>query len=576
MRRRSLFLRSLRIHPRNLSPRLVLFTPAFALLLAAFVALNARAQDTTPPPPPPDQSAAPAEAPGQTQIRAVRLSDVEGQVRVYEGSEIAFDQAEPNMPAVEGMRLVTGDNGRFEIEFEDGSVARVTPDSSIRLTQLRRNADGSTVTEIDALTGLSYFELNGRGGDYSVHFGPNTATPVQSAVFRVGLDTAPSTVAVMHGAVHIDDGMGLSMDIHPSQTFQTDLQQPGQFTIAQNVTADTWDQWNSDRDESLARLETNQSMARASSGNPDNPAWNDLDYYGNWYNLPGYGQAWAPSGVGSNWDPFGVGAWGYYQGVGYTWISGYPWGWWPYHCGAWNFMDSFGWMWFPGNCGYGFYGNGWYPYSNVWNTPPGYVPPPRPRGAPPINGPRPRPVSPRVPLIAVNRGPQNSEPFRHPQGSSPRTLDFQGKTIHPLEPGIHPIQRGPLGESFSSAVVRMHPEMATPAGRPMSGLMANPRGNFNPPGTATRGAPPNFNAPRYSGAPPAGGGGFSGSGAGRGSFNAGGGAGSGRGSGSGGGGGFSGGSGGGGFSGGGHASAPPAGNAGGGGAAPAGGGGHPH
>ena len=296
MRRRSPFLRSLRNRPHHSSARLILFATAFALLLAAFAALNARAQDATPPPPPPDQPAAPAETPGQSQVRAVRLSDVEGQVRVYEGSEVAFDQAEPNMPAVEGMRLVTGDNGRFEIEFEDGSVARVTPDSSIRLTQLRRNADGSTVTQVDALTGLSYYELNGRGGEYSVHFGPNTATPVQSAVFRVGLDTAPSTVAVMHGAVHIDDGMGLSMDVHPSQTFQTDLQQPGEFTIAQNVTADTWDQWNSDRDESLARLETNQSMARASSGNPDNPAWNDLDYYGNWYNLPGYGQAWAPIG----------------------------------------------------------------------------------------------------------------------------------------------------------------------------------------------------------------------------------------------------------------------------------------
>jgi hypothetical protein len=566
MRRRSLFLRSLRNRPRNSSPRLILFSAAFALLLAAFAALNVRAQDTTPPPPPPDQSTAPPEAPGQTQIRAVRISDVEGKVQVFEGNEVAFDQAEPNMPAVEGMRLVTGDNGRFEIEFEDGSVARVTPDSSICLTQLRRNADGSTVTQIDALTGLSYYELNGRGGEYSVHYGPNTATPVQSAVFRVGLDTAPSTVAVMHGAVHIDDGAGLSMDIHPSQTFQTDLQQPGEFTIAQSVTADSWDQWNSDRDESLARLETNQSMARASSGNPDNPAWNDLDYYGNWYNLPGYGQAWAPAGVGSNWDPFGVGAWGYYQGAGYTWISGYPWGWWPYHCGAWDFMNSFGWMWFPGNCGYGLYGNGWYPYSNVWNTPPGYVPPLRPRGAP-IRGPFPRPLNPRVPtLISVNRGAQNSEPFR-PGGikAAPRTFNFQGKTIQPLEPGIHPLQRGPLGESFTNAVVRMHPEMATPAGRPTSGLMAGPRGDFNPPGTANRtfGAPPTFNAPRYSGAPSAGGGG-----AGRGSFSSGG-AGSARGS-------SGGGGGGGGFSGGGHVSAPSGGNAGGGGAAPAGGGGHPH
>ena len=183
-------------------------------------------------------------------------------------------------------------------------------------------------------------------------------------------------------------------------------------------------------------------------------------------------------------------------------------------------------------------------------------------------------MGPRVPtLISVNRGPQNAEPFRHPEGirPGPRTFDFQGKTIHPLEPGIHPIQRGPLGESFTNAVVRTHPEMGNPAGRPMSGLMTGPRGNFNPPGTGTRtfGAPPTFNAPRYGGNPSAGGGGFSGAGAGRGSFSAGS-AGSGRGY--SGGGASGGGSSGGGFSGGGHVSAPSAAPAGGGG----GGGGRPH
>lgn len=568
MRRHSLVLRCFRLH--RSSPGPFLFAAAFALLLAAF---TARAQDTTPPPPPPDQASTAPEAQGQTQIRAVRISDVEGQVKIYEGDEVAFDQAQPNMPAVEGMRLVTGDNGRFEVEFEDGSVARVTPDSSIRLTQLRRNADGSTVTHIDALTGLSYFELNGRGGEYSVHFGTDTATPVQSAVFRIALDTAPSQLAVMHGAVHVDDGLGLSMDVHPSQTFQTDPQQPGEFTIAQSVAAESWDQWNSDRDEALARLETSETTARASSGNADNPAWNDLDYYGNWYDLPGYGQVWSPSNVSANWDPFGVGAWGYYQGMGYTWISGYPWGWWPYHCGAWNYMNGNGWFWMPGNCGFGFYGNGWYPYSTVWNVPPGYAPPgrpfapPHPRGGPIHHPGNPRPVS----IIAVNRGPQNSEPFGKGFKPAPRSFTFQGKEIQPIAPGIHPIQRGPLGESFTNALVRTHPEMgpANIGSRPMPGIIAGPRGVYAPPsaGTRTFGAPPSFGS-RGGFTPP---GNYSG--AGHGSFSAGSGGGSAHGMSGGGGGGFSGGGGGGGHVGGGAVSA----SGGGGGAVSApSGGGAPH
>jgi len=557
MGRRSLDLRSLRIRQSRSFPRLILFAAASVLLLAPFAA---RAQDTTPPAPPPDQ-AAPPEAQGQTQIRAVRLSDVEGKVQIFQGGQIAFDQAEPNMPAVEGMRFVTGDNGRFEIEFEDGSVARVTPDSSIRLTELRRNADGSTVTQIDALTGLSYYELNGHGGQYTVRFGQDTASPVQSAVFRLALDTAPSQLAVMHGAVHVDDGQGLSMDVHPSQTFQTDPQQPGEFTIAQSVVADSWDQWNSDRDEALSRLEDNESTARASSGNPDNPAWNDLDYYGNWYSLPGYGQVWSPAGVGANWDPFGVGGWGYYSGMGYTWISGYPWGWWPYHCGAWDFVNGYGWVWIPGNCGWGFYGAGWYPYATVWNVPTGYAPPARPlaplhpRGGPIHHPGEPRPGN----YVAVDRGAEYSAPFHYQNGfrPPPRPLTFQGKSIQPLEPGIHPLERGPMGESFTTALVRTHPEMAPPGFRDGHGFAPGVRSAYVSPalGVRTFGAPPSFSGARSGGFSSAGRGGFSASGASGGGFHGS----------SGGGGGFSGG----GFHGGGAVSA-------GGGASSGGGGGAHH
>jgi hypothetical protein len=471
---------------------LLFFAAALALILTFAVAVEARAQDTTPPAPPPDQATPMGD--GQTAIRAVRLSDVEGQVQVLQNGETAFDQALPNMPAVEGMRFVTGDNGRLEIEFEDGSVARVAPNSSIRLTQLRRNADGSTVTEVDALTGLSYYELNGRGGQYSVHFGNHTATPVKNAAFRVGLDTAPNTLAVTHGAVHIEDGEGLALDVHSSQTFQTDPQQPGEYTLADNVAPDSWDQWNSDRDQALARLEVSESTARVSSGNPDNPAWNDLDYYGSWYNVPGYGQAWAPSGVGPGWDPFGNGAWGYYPSFGYTWISGYPWGWWPYHCGAWDFMSNWGWLWVPGNCGWGLYGAGWFPYSTVWGVPPGYVLPLRPHVLP-RTSPGHRPP---LRLVAVNRGEQYAAPFHFVHGVRPeaRPLTFQGRTIAPLEAGIHPLQRGPMGEGFTSALVRAHPEMAH--GFTSQGDF---RGNYVPHvGARTFGAPADFGAhPAFTG-----------------------------------------------------------------------------
>lgn len=410
---------------------------------------------TLPPPPPPDVTAPDEAAQPSSNVRVIRLSDVEGVVKVYQGGQVAFEQAQPNMPAVQGMRFVTGENGRLEIELEDGSVARVTPNSSIRLTKLRRDDDGTTTTQIDALTGLSYYELNSRGGEVSVHFDTEAVTPIDSAAFRISLDAAPNELAVMHGAVHVDDRQNVAVDVHPNQTFQTDPQRPGEFNVAQSLKADSWDQWNSDRDEDLAKLESDQSTARASGGNPDDAAWNDLDYYGNWYDLPGYGQVWSPAGVDENWDPFAEGSWGYYPSFGYTWISAYPWGWLPYHCGAWNFATGWGWMWIPSNCGWGYWGAGWNPYVTVWQMPKGYRPPPRPRHGP---GPLPRPT----PLYAVSRGAQFSAPFRKIGGirPQPRPLTFDGKVIQPLEPGIHPRMRGPLGESFTTSLVRTHPELA--------------------------------------------------------------------------------------------------------------------
>jgi hypothetical protein len=201
----------------------------FALVLA----VSAFGQEPAVPPPPPDaqlpaQRAQP-QSPDANNVRAVRLSDVEGKVQVFNGVNPAFDQAQPNMPAVEGMRFVTGPDGRLEIQFEDGSVARITPNSSVTLTQLHRNGDGST--------------------QYTVRFGPNGVMPIDSSIFRINLDGNPADLAVTHGTVHVTDGQNLSLDLRTNHSIHFDTQNPGQYDLVQSVAADTWDQWNSDRDE---------------------------------------------------------------------------------------------------------------------------------------------------------------------------------------------------------------------------------------------------------------------------------------------------------------------------------------
>ena len=445
-------------------------TVAFFFCLVMAAAGPALAQDeTTTPPPPPDQPTLQQAAP-ESQVRAVRISAVEGGVKVLQGGETVFQRAELNMPVVEGMKLVTAQDGRVEVQFEDGSVARVAPNSSITLKQLSRDDDGQTITVVEADSGLTYYELNGRAGQYTVQFGRSNIAiaPVDSTIFRIDLDQPQAELAVMHGSVHMGNDQNLSADVNTDQSVRFDPQNADEYQLVQSVAFNSWDQWNSDRDETLAAMDESESEARAGLDEPDNPAWSDLDANGDWYDVPGYGMGWTPSGVGSDWDPYGLGAWGYYSGIGYTWISGYSWGWWPYHCGSWSWFNSFGWMWFPSNCGWGGVGvgGGWYAYGTIRNVPAGYRCPRRPRWrhhpGHPIKHPHHGPVLHNPKLIAVNRGESHTRQIKiigkNAGRRAPiRVLDYGGQAISPVVAKVHPLRGGPLGEGFTSSVRRTNP-----------------------------------------------------------------------------------------------------------------------
>lgn len=445
-------------------------------------------------------------------VRAVRISHVEGTVQILDDNGVVFDQAHANMPVTQDMHLKTGDDGRAEVQFEDGSIARITPNSALDFAQLQRTSEGNTITQLRAVAGLTYYEFNNRGGSYAVKFGPYTASPIKSSVFRITLDQNPAQLAVMRGEVHIDTGNDGGLNVPTSQTASLDMRDTSSYDVAQNITADSWDQWNSDRDQQLGQLGARATMARAMGGNPDEPGWNDLDAYGNWYDVPGYGTGWVPYGVGAGFDPFGSGYWGYYPSWGYTWISSYAWGWLPYHCGAWNYFSSPGWMWFPGNCGWGAFGNGWYPVTTVWNCPPNYLLPKRP--ITPVRGPVHMP--PQQALIPVGKAPVQIQP-RIAEGNKPvaNPIQFSGKTIAPMEASVQPRTSGPLGESFSVASGYVPPAQglrsgAIPSGGTRTGYSPG-FGGVQPHNTIAPSAPrstSSFAPPAYHPAPS--GGGFSG------------------------------------------------------------------
>jgi hypothetical protein len=339
--------------------------------------------------------------------RAARLSCVEGKVRIVQGSQVLADPALQNTPLFEGTQVSTSEDGRAELQFDDGSVVRLSPNSSLTLTVLRGQG-GSGETEVVLESGLGYFELHGEGAaqPMRVRFGDSVVTASGVTVMRVSLDTPPGEVAVFSGNAHLERGPTVAVEVRGGESVTLNGVDPTQYNLVEWIEPDSWDTWNSDRDQALMSAETARTGAANSLPEKNNPAWNDLDANGNWYNVPDEGYVWSPYEAASpGFDPYGNGNWMWTPQYGYMWVSGYSWGYMPYQCGAWNYFNGFGWGWAPGGCT-SWWGSGMW-FSNIGYAPGGYHRPLRPRPLPP-HGPIARPLKDGLaavanPVVAVNR-----------------------------------------------------------------------------------------------------------------------------------------------------------------------------
>jgi len=362
---------------------------ALAVLAMAILSLHARAEDAT-------QAATQA-------ARAARLSNVDGQVQIAQDGQILADPAVANTPLFEGALVTAAENGRAEIQFEDGGVARLSPASSLSIKVLPPQGDDA---EIVLEGGLGYFELLGASSRQRIRFGDTVVTASGFTVIRINLDNPPGEVAVFSGNAHLERGNALALDLHGGESVSLNGADPTRYNLAESIEPDSWDSWNADRDQVLSAEETARTKATNSFANNANPAWGDLDSNGNWYNVGGAGYVWSPYDASTpGWDPYGNGYWMWTPRFGYIWVSGNSWGYMPYQCGAWNFYDGFGWGWAPGMSGCPtWWGLGGYYGPNIGFAPGGYAPPRwphRPIGGPPGGRPGPHPV------IAVNRRPSS-------------------------------------------------------------------------------------------------------------------------------------------------------------------------
>ncbi|MGH9497426.1 MAG: DUF6600 domain-containing protein [Candidatus Sulfotelmatobacter sp.] len=276
-----------------------------------------------------------------SQARIVRLSDVQGSVQIDKNTGIGFENAFVNLPITQGTQLRTGDRGRAEIEFEDGSSMRLGPNTAVEFSTLGLSDSGSRISQINLTEGMAYVNWLSKGGDdFTLNFSHQKIALDHPAHFRVDASPDTTTLAVFKGDVDVDGPNG-KVSVDKKKMAMCDGQD-NKCEVADKVAEEPLDSWDKEASS------YHDQYAKNNSNSPYGYGVSDLNYYGAYNNVPGFGMMWQPYFTSVGWDPFMDGAWGFYPGFGYMFASAYPWGWLPYRYGNWAFAPGFGWGWQPG------------------------------------------------------------------------------------------------------------------------------------------------------------------------------------------------------------------------------------
>ena len=352
----------------------------------------------------------------KSHARVVRLSYPSGTVTLKRMASKEDEKALLNTPIQEGFELSTGVASYAEVEFENGSTARIGEQSKLLFTELALDAHGNKLNGMALERGYGTFNFlpqrqprSQRSSNGATRFEPNNQDVYSvkladasvraegACEFRTDLNEERYRVEVFKGLVEVAKNQESwrlakgSVMVHESNSAVL------ASNTSKGITKDAWDQWTEARDQQ-ALLTYRDEPVHASGASY---GWSDLNTYGEWIMLPTGRFGWTPYAT-AGWSPFSHGMWQMYPGMGWTWVSADPWGWVTDHCGMWEFDDFSGWYWINPLFGCG----SWWPSLVNWYAGPGWIgwAPGRPAPAPPHlprHGPSPRPIHPVPQMIKV-------------------------------------------------------------------------------------------------------------------------------------------------------------------------------
>jgi hypothetical protein len=241
----------------------------------------------------------------ETYAQIVRISYVEGDVRIARGAETAktdsatWEKAVADVPLETGFSLVTG-TGRAEIEFENASTLYLGENSVLTFNDLHETA------------GVPYTEVALLSGTVSLHVHPYVAgerfilrTPTDDIISRypdrtnarIGSFTDAMTITPLEGGVlHLP---GVSADAIASGrtwTYRSGVLDDVQGTD-DKAASSAWDKWVGDR--VAARAAATSEVMEAAGLTAPIPGLAEMAGEGKFFDCAPYGTCWEPNGFAS-------------------------------------------------------------------------------------------------------------------------------------------------------------------------------------------------------------------------------------------------------------------------------------
>lgn len=229
----------------------------------------------------------------------VRVSYVQGEVKLSLGIDGGPDlgknwvAAGVNFPIEEGATLATED-GRAQVEFENGSMAYLAEKSVLQFDELFSDSQG-TITKVTLLTGRATFAIESNGHDEIIIETPTAEMRTTSSkTLRIDSALDGTLFRVVEGILPLKDDKTRQMVIvRPGDVFQC---VNGRFSLApgrqDHADGQAWDEWVNDQ-QAERKADIEEGLKQSGLSAPI-PGLVDLVRNGTFTDCPPYGRCWEP------------------------------------------------------------------------------------------------------------------------------------------------------------------------------------------------------------------------------------------------------------------------------------------